>query len=63
MDPEACLEMVKNSLEDGDLEAAKSSLGKYYTWRARGGFEPENGDERAFKFLQDVKTMSKNNKG
>ena len=53
MDPQATLDLAAEFLAEAekDPEAAASALGclnDYNEWRARGGFEPEGGDFRAF---------------
>ena len=47
MDPVACLQRAHDALDDGNLDEARDLLASYRDWRRRGGFEPENGDQRA----------------
>jgi hypothetical protein len=47
MDPETCLQEAEIALNEGKFSQADFHLIDYRRWRMRGGFEPENGDERA----------------
>jgi hypothetical protein len=40
MDPDACLALIFDHLEDGDYESAHDSCLDLKGWLARGGFEP-----------------------
>ena len=52
MDPTACLDLFEQAINDGDFEEAISHSHNYMQWRARGGFEPKDGDKR-WKALSD----------
>ena len=46
MDPAACLDLLTQALDEGDLAEATYLLGEYRRWRSRGGFQPAGGDAR-----------------
>jgi len=54
MDPEACLDRAAEALKDSDLDECREALSDYKVWRARGGFEPDGGDAKAKRLLQDL---------
>jgi hypothetical protein len=47
MDPEATLRLAQKMLDKGRIEDSREALDNYWTWRDRGGYAPENGDDRA----------------
>jgi hypothetical protein len=47
MDPESCLQRAAQAIAAADYAEARLALSDYRAWRARGGFEPTNGDQRA----------------
>jgi hypothetical protein len=47
MDPLACLQRASEAIATADYAEARLALGDYRAWRARGGFEPTDGDGRA----------------
>ena len=58
MDPQACLDGIASHLDDGDLEEAAYLLGESRRWRARGGFEPPGGDDRARQLDERLRQLS-----
>lgn len=57
MDPKACLELAQDNYANGEYEEACYNLAEYFTWRIKGGFEPnlngitEMGDSAAIILL------------
>ncbi len=47
MDPMATLKAARAAVKEGDYGTARERLSDYRAWRAKGGFEPLNGDETA----------------
>jgi hypothetical protein len=47
MDPESCLQRAAQAIATADYAEARLALCDYRAWRARGGFEPIDGDRRA----------------
>jgi hypothetical protein len=47
MDPLACLQRAAQAIDATDYAEARLALSDYRAWRARGGFEPTDGDDRA----------------
>lgn len=67
MDPKATLDFAEWSLKDAraakgsdeesyrdNIEEANDYLKAYIDWRLKGGFEPENGDERYRTMLAEL---------
>jgi len=47
MDPEAALARAEQALRDENIDEVISALEDYWSWREKGGYEPEGGDSRA----------------
>ncbi len=51
MDPQACINKIENDIRNAEIGEAIQSVGDYYQWRLKGGFEPRNGDARVAQLV------------
>lgn len=60
MDPKACLELLEQALNAQELDEARCFLEAYQGWRARGGFEPTDGDRLANRCAYRLAALENN---
>lgn len=54
MDPEACLQLATSALAGKNIPGAVDALCNYIDWRSHDGFEPVDGDVRAYALIHQV---------
>ena len=57
MDPQAALDAAEQEIEAGEYREALEHLNHYTNWRARGGFEPEDGDQRSREMRDQLRSL------
>ena len=54
MDPVVCLDNATKHYNACDYNEALYALWDYFTWRLKGGFQPDGGDARALQLQRDI---------